>query len=546
MSPPGRAAARRVGPPFGVAAAVSVLGFLYGWPLLSIAVRTLEGVAGGSGWTAAGAWRVLSAERTGHLVIVTVAETVASTAAVLLVGVPLGWAIGRFRFPGRRLFGALLVTPFVLPSVTVAGAVLAISGPPGGDPERFVLIIAAHAVFNIGFMARATAAALAGVPRSVEEAARMAGRRGAVAALDTTGRAIAPSIAAAAGVVAALSALSFGVIAVIGSEGIRTVEMEIWARAVQQLDLAGAATLALAQGALLAVLFAALGRWGAAHGAPALAAGSGDPRPARTGVERAAVTVAVCVGAFVVAVPLLATVFGALRGPGGWTLQRFGSLAGGTTPSGVVGARPVLARGEALTAFGDSLAGAGVATLLAFAAAALVLAARRGAGWLERLAVAPMAVSGATLGLGFLLAFGSSALDLRGSWIAVPLVQGAVAAPVVTHLLSAAWRNRAALLYEHAATLGAGPWRRFASVLVPSLRPVLFAAGSIAFAIALGEFGATSFVARSDRPTVPLLIARLFGRVGSANYGAAMALSAVLVSVTAAVVWVGDRRGSIR
>ena len=57
-----------------------------------------------------------------------------------------------------------------------------------------------------------------------------------------------------------------------------------------------------------------------------------------------------------------------------------------------------------------------------------------------------------------------------------------------------------------------------------------------AAAVSLGEFGATLFIARPDTPTIPVAIFRLLGRPGSANFGQAMALSTVLMVVTALAV----------
>jgi thiamine transport system permease protein len=56
----------------------------------------------------------------------------------------------------------------------------------------------------------------------------------------------------------------------------------------------------------------------------------------------------------------------------------------------------------------------------------------------------------------------------------------------------------------------------------------------------MGEFGATSFLARPQRPTVPTAIFQLLGRPGGAAFGQAMALSVVLVVITGACVLVID------
>ena len=44
----------------------------------------------------------------------------------LAAGLPLAWALGRFRFRGRSLVRALVLVPFVLPTVVVATAFLAL------------------------------------------------------------------------------------------------------------------------------------------------------------------------------------------------------------------------------------------------------------------------------------------------------------------------------------------------------------------------------------------------------------------------------------
>ena len=71
-------------------------------------------------------------------------------------------------------------------------------------------------------------------------------------------------------------------------------------------------------------------------------------------------------------------------------------------------------------------------------------------------------------------------------------------------------------------------------------RAVLVAAG-FAFAISLGEFGATIFIARPDYPTLPVVIFRLLGQPGALNFGAAMAASVILMAVTAAAILAIER-----
>ena len=64
---------------------------------------------------------------------------------------------------------------------------------------------------------------------------------------------------------------------------------------------------------------------------------------------------------------------------------------------------------------------------------------------------------------------------------------------------------------------------------------------AFAFAISVGEFGATAFLARPQRPTVPTAIFRLLGRPGDLAFGQAMALSVILMAITASAVLVIER-----
>ena len=70
---------------------------------------------------------------------------------------------------------------------------------------------------------------------------------------------------------------------------------------------------------------------------------------------------------------------------------------------------------------------------------------------------------------------------------------------------------------------------------------LMLAASGFAFAASLGEFGATSFLARDDAPTVPVVIFRLIGHPGEMNYGMALAASVVLATATAIVVLAVER-----
>ena len=129
---------------------------------------------------------------------------------------------------------------------------------------------------------------------------------------------------------------------------------------------------------------------------------------------------------------------------------------------------------------------------------------------------------------------------LSESRLLVPIAQALVALPLVVRTLQPVLSGIDDRQRQAAATLGAGPLRVLRTVDLPvRWRPLLAAAG-FAFATSLGEFGATSFLARPDRPTVPVVIARLLGHPGAMNFGMALAAAVVLAATTAIVMVVVD------
>ena len=153
----------------------------------------------------------------------------------------------------------------------------------------------------------------------------------------------------------------------------------------------------------------------------------------------------------------------------------------------------------------------------------------------------PLGVSAVTLGFGFLITLDEPPLDLRDSPLLVPIAQALVALPLVVRTLAPVLAGVDHRLREAAATLGASPWRASMTVDLPVVGRPLLAAAGFAFAVSLGEFGATSFLARDEHPTLPVVIFGLISHPGPMNYGMALAASVVLAATTAGVMLLVER-----
>jgi len=155
--------------------------------------------------------------------------------------------------------------------------------------------------------------------------------------------------------------------------------------------------------------------------------------------------------------------------------------------------------------------------------------------------VVPPAVAGigllATLGPAGLLggAIAATGLELVFETAGVVVALTFVASPFYIRQALAAFGALDPALIEASRTLGASEARTFARIAVPNALPGLVAGGALAWGRALGEFGATLVFAGSlsgVTQTAPLAIYERF----SDDFTGALALSAVLVAVSAAIL----------
>jgi molybdate transport system permease protein len=166
--------------------------------------------------------------------------------------------------------------------------------------------------------------------------------------------------------------------------------------------------------------------------------------------------------------------------------------------------------------------------------AAYLLATRRfrGRALAITLVELPLVLPPAVAGIALLAAIGPS-LTFQTSAVVVALTF--VAAPFYIRQGQAAFGAVDPRWLEASRTLGASEARTFARVAIPTAIPGLVAGGALAFGRALGEFGATLMFAGSLQgvtQTAPLAIYERF----SSDFDAALALSAVLVAMSAAIL----------
>jgi thiamine transport system permease protein len=528
-----------------MAVPVAFFALFFAWPVVAIVGR---GLKSGGQWQLARIGEVLGDPDVLGVLWFTTWQAIASTGLTLLLALPAAYAFARLDFPGKQLLRAVVTVPFVLPTVVVGTAFLAMLGRGGLLDELWGVrldttvwaILLAHVFFNYAVVVRTVGGLWSQLDPRQEEAARVLGAGRFAAWRRVTLPALGPAVAAAALMVFLFTFTSFGVVQILGGPAFSTLEVEIYRQTAQLLDLPTAAVLTLVQ-------FAAVGAILAVHAWTVRRRESTlklvDPaqtsrRPKGLG-QRALLGGVLLTVLVLILLPLGVLVERSFDGPDGYGFRYYRALQSVDEGGGTFLVPP-------LEAVWNSLQYAVVATGIALvvgglAAAALTRRAGRLVRGFDALLMLPLGVSAVTVGFGFLITLNQPPLDLRTSWILVPLAQALVGVPFVVRTMLPVLRAVDGRLREAAAVLGASPLRAWREVDLPLVRRALLVAAGFAFAVSLGEFGATVFIARPDNPTLPVAVARLLGRAGDLNYGQAMALSTILMVVCAVSLLVLER-----
>ncbi len=486
----------------------------------------------------------------------TVGLALAITAFSLLVGIPAAWVFARFTFPGRRVLRALFAVPFVLPTVVVAAAFLALLGPHSvinqalaGNPwfpgARIRLdgsataVVIAGVFFNVAVVSRLVGGLWAHIDPRLEDAARALGASPWRAFREVTWPLLRPAVLSAASIVFLFSVTSFALVLLLGAAGQPTLEVEIWRQTSIMLNLTVAASLVIIQMVGVAALLVVHARWQERLTvAQRLAPAAEVARPPRTRRERMAVGGVVTGLGLFLGLPLLALVERSFATGSGYSDVAWQALLHTTQRSGM-SVPPI----DAIT---DSLLFATATLLIAGTLGAMIaLVVGYRSGWLPRsfdaLVMLPLGTSAVIVGFGFLIALDQPPIDLRASVLLIPIAHSLVALPFVVRAMAPVIRSIDPRLREAAAVLGASPRRVWQEVDAPLVTRAALVGAGFAFAISLGEFGATLFIARPDTPTVPVAIDRLLSHPGPLNFAQAMAMSTILMGLSAASMLIIER-----
>lgn len=491
-----------------------------------------------------------------RVLLFTFYQATLSTFLTLLLGLPSAYLFARYDFRGKSLLRALTAVPFMLPTVVVAAGFSALLGPRGLIHTLFPLstfqfigtlsaILIAHVFYNTTIIIRVVGNALSSLDPKLEAAARSLGADSTRVWWHVTFPLLRPSLLASALLVFLFDFTSFGVILLLGGSQFATLEVEIYLRVLRLPDLPLAALLSVIQlvcTILFSILYSRFATRTTIQTSPRSA--ESNLRKPKTLHEKFFVTAFILLLSAFFLLPLSALPIRSFfrleadRGDRGevqygFTTDYYNELFINRRGS-VFYVPPIQATLNSLGYAGGTVL---LSLLLGFPAAFALARPTRLEWILDPLIMLPLGSSAVMLGLGFILSYGA----WLTSPLLVPFAHTLVALPFVIRALQPAIASIPQRLRQAASSLGASPLEVWKNIDLPILRRATLAAGTFAFTISLGEFGATLLISRPEYPTIPVAIERFLSQPGGLNYGQAMAMATILMSLTVASILLIER-----
>jgi thiamine transport system permease protein len=477
----------------------------------------------------------------------TIWQATVSTMLTVAIGLPVAYLFAKHDFPGKSVLKAVSTVPFIMPTIVVAMGFIALLGPQGlvnsalmdvfgldTPPTRItntlLIVFLAHAFYNYSIVVRIVSTFWANLNPRLEESAAMLGAGRFNTFRYVTLPLLLPAIVSSAVLAFAFAFTSFGVVLVLGGSQFATLEVATYELTAKlfRLELAGA--LAIIQMVFTYAFLLIYTRFQAGAAVRVDLVPHEVTSKGRRSASRTLFLIAIIMGVLAMLSPLWALFERALSSGGGYSFTHFTSLFSNESGSYFYRSPITTIWNSVRFATATMVISLVVGTIVAYF---LARPRHRGAGVLDALFMLPLGVSAVIMGFGFLIAFNKDPLDLRASWLILVIAHTLIAYPFVIRSLLPALRGMPIQLQEAAAVLGASPVKTFFHIDLPILSRALLVGATFAFAVSMGEFGASLLLVRPEFTTMPIAIFRLLSQPGATNIGQALAMSSILMVIVA-------------
>jgi thiamine transport system permease protein len=518
------------------------LGVFFFMPLGAIFIKAFQ--AATPGW-------VISFPEITRPLLFTFFQASLSLLITLLVGMPAAYIFSHFRFRGSTVVQVVVMLPFVLPTVLVAAgfnalvgsnglvnlflvSLFKLSNPPIHFLGTFGAILTAHVFYNTTIIIRVVGGAWQELNYRYIQAGKVLGANPSQLFHEITLPLLLPAVISASLLVFLFDFSSFGVILLLGGPAFSTLETEIYNQSLNLFNLRLAGILSMIQLVCTLGMTVLINRISGSLGFHSMANRIRGPASKINGFFKK-----LCIHGYTILLfgffgfPILSLGIRSLLYQTN-TVQHSGiPLTLSFYQALFINRQNSIFYVPPIQAIINSLVFALATTAISILIGSFsAYALNQKSIWsriLDPLLMLPLGASAVTLGLGFVVSFGQLPQSLVIFPFLIPVIHSLVAFPFVVRILLPAISTIPASLHATAASLGASPKAIFWQIDLPLLRKPLITAALFSFAISLGEFGATLFLARPEFPTIPVAIYRFLGQPGSLNYGQAMAMATILM-----------------
>jgi thiamine transport system permease protein len=181
-----------------------------------------------------------------------------------------------------------------------------------------------------------------------------------------------------------------------------------------------------------------------------------------------------------------------------------------------------------------------LATILGLLSACSVAYSNNNFHFISGLTTLPIVISAVSIGLGIIITFDTQPFDWRGAQFMLPLAHALVALPLAMRVILPVLQAIPDSLRQASSVLGASPRQTWLNIDFKIIRRAAISAAAISATVSIGEFGASSFLARRGAETLPIMISRLLSRPGDSLQSQAFALATLLAIFSLIVIFVID------
>ncbi len=483
----------------------------------------------------------------------TFTQALISAVITLVLALPGAYLLSRYKFPGRSMIMAASTVPFVLPSLVLAVGFLGIFGAQGTINNFIVdingslgttlppvdilytkkVIILAHIFFNFPIALRILYSRFGTMDTSLENAARSMGAGRIRTFFTVTLPQMRYSLLSSFSLVFTFCLLSLGVILVIGGLN-HTLEVEVMSL-FKGLKVHHGGALVIVE-SIIVLLATLVYIWSSSkEGSRAdVALGEGvskwsGRRP--TSITTILIVIYILVVFLVIFAPLTSVGMESLvseTSGSGLTLEWYEQVIS-TQNDPTISISP-------LGAIINSLLFGSLTMILSVPLSIITAHMLHGSKFkrkwiLDLLLLFPIGASSVALGYGLVKAYSGSPYHLTGTWYIVVLVHSVIAYPLGARAVYSSLRSIPPNLIKASRSMGAGPIESYFKVKLPLMMPGILVAAVFAFAISIGELGATLMVSKEAFMTMPVFLYRMI-EGGGRHFGAMNAFAVILMGIT--------------